>query len=114
METNEKTNMKTLASCMNTLYQDGFKENFMIKDGRMVGLDSSSSYIPSEIKIVNFYRFEGESDPGDNAILYALETYDGARGVLSDAYGAYADVRISKFMSEIEDIMKKTNPEIKL
>ncbi len=114
MEPYEKINLKTLASCMNTLYQDGFKENFMIKNGKMQALDSEKAYEPSEIKILNFYRFEGESDPADNAILYALETNDGIRGLLSDAYGPYADVKVTKFMTEVEDIMKKTNRDVKI
>jgi hypothetical protein len=113
MEPYERVNLKTLASCMNTLQADGFKENFMIKDGAMKALDTGKSYSPSEVKILNFYRFEGESDPADNAILYALETNDGIRGLLSDAYGPYADVKVSKFMTEVEDIMKKTNRDVK-
>jgi hypothetical protein len=113
MEPYEKVNLKTLASCMSTLYADGFKENFMVKEGVIHALDSDKKYSPSEIKILNFYRFEGESDPADNAILYALETNDGIRGLLSDAYGAYADVKVTKFMKEVEDIMKKTNPDVK-
>lgn len=113
MEPYEKVNLKTLVSCMNTLHADGFKENFMVKHGAMQALDSGKSYSPSEVKILNFYRFEGESDPADNAILYVLETKDGVRGLLSDAYGPYADVKITKFMTEVEDIMKKTNPDIK-
>ena len=114
MEPYEKTNLKTLATCMNELQSDGFNENFMIKDKSIVALDSNKQYEPSEVKILNFYRFEGESDPSDNAILYALETTDGVRGLLSDAYGPYADAKVSKFMTEVEDIMKKTNRDIKI
>ncbi len=114
MDTYERINLKTLAACMNRLYTEGFKENFMVKDGVLEGLDIGKSYSPSEVKILNFYRFEGESDPADSAILYALETNDGVRGVLSDAYGPYADIKITKFMKEVEDIMKKTNPDSKV
>jgi hypothetical protein len=113
MEPFEKINLKTLASCMKTLYAEGFKENFMVKEGAIHALDSDKKYTPSEVKILNFYRFEGESDPADNAILYALETKDGIRGLLSDAYGPYADVKVTKFIKEVEDIMKKTNPDVK-
>ncbi|HSH64462.1 MAG TPA: hypothetical protein VLB84_01370 [Bacteroidia bacterium] len=113
MEPYEKVDLKTLASCMNTLHTEGFKENFMVKEGVIEALEKGKSYSPSEIRILNFYRFEGESDPADNSILYALETKDGVRGLLSDAYGPYADVKVTKFMTEVENIMKKTNPDVK-
>jgi hypothetical protein len=114
MEPYEKTNLKTLAACMNKLQADGFTENLMVKENKIQALDSGKEYAPSEVKILNFYRFEGESDPADNAILYALETTDGIRGLLSDAYGPYADVKVTKFIAEVEDIMKKTNRDTKI
>ena len=40
-------------------------------------------------------------------ILYAIETSDGRKGVLIDAYGLYADDDTSSFMQEVE-IFKKT------
>ncbi|MEO6903868.1 MAG: hypothetical protein ABI315_12080 [Bacteroidia bacterium] len=114
MEPYEKTPLKTLASCMNTLYNDGFKENFMVKEGFLHGVDTGGKYDPLEVRILNFYRFEGETDPSDSAILYAIETKDGLRGLLSDAYGSYADEGVSKFMKTVDEIMKKTNPEKKI
>lgn len=98
---------------MNRLQAEGFSENFMVEGKTIHALDSDKEYVPSEVKILNFYRFEGESDPADNSILYALETSDGVRGLLSDAYGPYADVKVTKFIAEVEDIMKKTNRDIK-
>ena len=41
------------------------------------------------------------------SILYAIETSDGRKGVLIDAYGLYADDDTSAFMQEVE-IFKKT------
>lgn len=113
MESFERTNLKTLAACMNRLQGDGFNENFKVEGRKIHALDTDKEYAPSEVKILNFYRFEGESDPADNAILYALETNDGIRGLLSDAYGPYADTHVTKFINEVEDIMKKTNRDIK-
>ena len=57
--------------------------------------------------VVDFMRFEGASDPADNTILYVIETTDGVKGTLIDAYGSYADAKVTSFMQEVEEINKK-------
>jgi hypothetical protein len=44
------------------------------------------------------------------AILYAIETTDGRKGTLIDAYGYYADEEISAFMQNVE-IHKKISDD---
>ena len=43
------------------------------------------------MKIIKVYRFEGDSDPSDESIIYILEANDGLTGYSMDAYGAYSD-----------------------
>lgn len=104
--------MKTLASCLNKVIKDGYKENFKITEKGLQSLETERTYRPEEVHIVNFFRFEGESDPSDSAILYSIETNDGAKGTLTDAYGMYADPNIDKFIKEVESISKKHTVEI--
>ena len=111
MENSEKTHMKTLSSCMNKLKEDGFKEEYVVKANLLRSLDSGEGYASEHVKILNFYRFEGESDPSDSSILYALETNDGKKGLLIDAYGAYSDLDIGKFIVAVEEINKKNRGE---
>jgi hypothetical protein len=113
MDSPEKTELKTLAACINKLQADGFAESFMVREGKLTDSKSEKSYEPHQVKVINFYRFEGESDPADNSILYAIETSDGTRGMLTDAYGAYADESTSKFLRQVEEIMKQTTPGTK-
>lgn len=105
--------MKTLSECMIKLQNDGFKENFLVQEGKLVAPEAKKDYAPEDIKIVNFYRFEGISDPGDNSILYAIETNDGIKGVLTDAYGSYADDNTTEYVKKVEEITKKANPDLK-
>ena len=58
--------------------------------------------------MVNFFRFEGTSSPEDNAILYVIETSDGEKGTLVDAYGMYSDPYVDRFIKNVEDVNKKT------
>jgi hypothetical protein len=107
METpDEKITMKTLATVTNELVLDGYNENFMVEKNGLHAAGKEKIYKPEDVKINNFYRFEGESDPADNAILYAIETNDGKKGTLTDAFGPYSDINITKFIANVEEIHK--------
>jgi len=109
MEQVAKTeDMKSMVTCSNKLVQDGFTENFKIAEQGLLSPSKEQVYQPGDVSIVNFYRFEGYSDPADNAILYAIVTNDGVKGLLSDSYGPYADPQVAKFIQEVENISKKT------
>ncbi|XZF14268.1 hypothetical protein ACTHGU_21010 [Chitinophagaceae bacterium MMS25-I14] len=99
--------MNTLTSVVNKVVKQGYVDNFKITDRGMFSLSAERYFRPEQVKVINFYRFEGQSDPSDNAILYVIETSDGHKGTLIDAYGAYADPGIHKFMNLVEDMQKK-------
>ena len=101
--------MNTLTYCVNKAVKDGYVKNFKINDRGLCTEDSDTYYHPGQIKVSNYFRFEGQSDPGDNSILYVMETDDGIKGTLIDAYGAYADPKVNKFMQEVEELNKKTS-----
>jgi hypothetical protein len=94
--------MRDLAQSHNKLMQEGYESNFKATEEGLCCVETSKVYNPSEIHIVNFYRFEGISDPSDNSILYAIETTDGTKGTLIDAYGAYSDANVEKFMKQVK------------
>lgn len=98
--------MKSLSSCTNRMKEEGYKEDFQVNEDGLSTFDNSKNFKPEDVQIVNFYRFEGESDPGDNTILFVIETNDGTKGTLVDGYGAYADENVSKFIVEVEKIQK--------
>lgn len=99
--------MKDLASCTNQMKREGYEEDFQVnEEDAMTTFDHAKSFKPHEVRIVSFYRFEGVSDPGDNTILYVIETSDGTKGTLVDGYGAYADEHVAKFIVEVEKIQK--------
>jgi len=99
--------METLSEATNKAAEKGFTKSFKVLGKGLTTDDETKFYTPEEIRIDNFYRFEGYSDPMDNAILYLIETNDNVKGTLIDAYGAYADAKLSKFIHDVEDIQKK-------
>lgn len=108
---NENHEMKTMVSCTNMLYKLGFRTQFQATNKGLKSLTTKKVYNPEQVSIVNFYRFEGESDPADNAILYALETSEGEQGTLTDAYGLYGDTKVTSFITEVESLQKKVNKD---
>jgi hypothetical protein len=101
--------MKTLSECLNSLLAAGFEAQFKATKEGLKSLTTEKVYVPEDIKISSFYRFEGESDPADNSIVYAIETITGEKGTLTDAYGAYSDVHVAKFIKEVEEISKRAH-----
>ena len=104
----DKEEERSLVKVEEKLSKDGFTADFRVAEGRLHTMDNdrSKSYAANEVTIVDFYRFEGESDPDDMSILYAIETNDGVRGTISSAYGVYADTDTDEFLKQVEDLGK--------
>ncbi|MDX1629353.1 MAG: hypothetical protein R3345_11675 [Fulvivirga sp.] len=96
-------NLKTLSQVLNDLKDQGYTEDFNYQDGKLVILGSTDSYVPDEIIIRNEFRFEGESNPADSSILYALETSDSRKGTLVDSYGARSHSELEEFLKKADD-----------
>ena len=98
--------MSTLSEALNHAVKDGYVENFKMENGALTA-GKDVHYSAQDVKISNFYRFEGYSDPDENSILYLIEAKDGRKGTLVDAYGAYSDTKLAGFIRAVEEINKK-------
>lgn len=105
---NDKTTYMTgMQKCLNKLEEQGYTDQFKVEKKYLQSLtDSKKKYKAKDLNAVNFFRFEGDSDPDDMSILYAIETSDGRKGTLIDAYGNYSDDDTGAFMQDV-DISKK-------
>lgn len=106
--TDKFTYMPDITSCLKKVEEKGFTDQFQAKGSFVECLGNNKVYFPEDIAVVNYYRFEGPSNPDDMAILYAIETIDGRKGTLIDAYGRYASEEVGDFMVAVENIQKKT------
>ena len=62
---------------------------------------------PDDFEIDDFYRFEGDSDPGDGMIVYAISSkIKNLKGIVVNAYGMYADNASSAIVKKLN-----ANPE---
>jgi hypothetical protein len=79
----------------------GFTESFTVEGERFRVSGTDQAYGPDEVRIAEYYRFEGTSDPDDMSVVYALESRDGVRGILTDAFGSYADPVIGRLLDRV-------------
>ena len=98
--------MNTLGGCINKVVTDGYKECFKVTSRGLYSTSRSRYYRPEQVQVIDSYRFEGQIDPHNNAIIYMVETSDGLKGTLIDAYGTYPDAGISQFVAQVEQIRK--------
>ena len=99
--------MNTLTAVVNKVVKSGYTDSFKVTKQGLYSSVKANYYNPSQVRIINFYRFEGQSDPADNTILYVIETDDDQKGTLIDAYGPYSDEATNKFMNEVEEMQKQ-------
>ncbi|MGZ5253651.1 MAG: hypothetical protein ACXWV4_04725 [Flavitalea sp.] len=100
--------LNSLSSCLNKVVSDGYTVDFKVVDEGLKALQTEKVFKAEDVNVVNFFRFEGQSDPDDMSILYVIETIDGTKGTLVDAYGPYADANVNNFILEVENFHKKT------
>jgi hypothetical protein len=106
VESKEKINMQSLASILNSLTASGYETQFKVTGKGLLSLTTQKTFHPGEVKVVHFYRFEGESDPSDSSIVYAIEANNGEKGTLVDGYGTSGDSQVADFMQQVEKIHK--------
>ena len=81
----------TVTEAVKGLKQRGFNIDFNLEADRLHCPNPSLSLKPDEFSITEFYRFEGESDPADEAVVYAIESARGEKGLLVTGFGITAE-----------------------
>ncbi len=97
--------MDTLSETMNALKNKGYTTDFNLKNDHLVCAKCNEEVhiYPHEFEIEDTFRFEGESNPDDSSILYAIKSdkYN-LKGVLVNAYGVYADDMVSEMAKKFK------------
>ena len=92
----------TVTEALSQLRQQGFTRDYNLKSDHLKCQQDALELHPADFDIVDVYRFEGMTDPGDETVVYAIrETGTGQRGTLVDAYGPYADALSSEMARKL-------------
>jgi len=79
----------TVSNAIDALRKQGFTIDFNL-EGDYLLCDNGKIHV-NDFNIVDVYRYEGNSDPSDEAAVYAIESTSGLKGILVTSYGAYAE-----------------------
>ncbi len=82
----------TVLDALRVLAADGFDTSFALIDGSVHDEACRTAHPIEQITALRVYRFEGPSDPDEEAAVYAVQCqHCGARGAIVTSYGPGAD-----------------------
>ncbi|HEX3009926.1 MAG TPA: hypothetical protein VHO90_20160 [Bacteroidales bacterium] len=106
METEQQKQLDPMVSVIKKLESEGFVTQFQASGEELTSLATNTVFKPEDVRIADFYRFEGQSDPEDNSIVYAIETNTGEKGTLIDGFSNSSDPEVSSFLLKVQEIQK--------
>jgi hypothetical protein len=92
----------TVTEAVGDLKRRGYTIDFNLAFDRIVCNETPVNLSPDEFEIVEVHRYEGNSDPGDEEVVYAIESKHGHKGILVDAFGLYADEVSSEMLEKLK------------
>jgi len=82
----------TLTEAIEGMRENGYVLDFNIAFDKIQCAQNGLCLNPDQFEITEFFRFEGNSDPADESVLYAIESKSGdIKGLLVDGYGTSSD-----------------------
>jgi hypothetical protein len=90
----------TVSEAVNGLKKRGFVVDFNLCENCLVC--EAGKFTPEQFSIVETYRFEGVSDPSDEAVVYGIESVNGLKGVLVNGYGISSEAMSDEIASKLD------------
>ena len=91
---------ETVSQAIAELRKRGFTYDFNLEENCITC--HPEKFSPGEFEIVDTYRYEGTTDPADEAIVYGIESHSGIKGVLVTSYGAYSDIMSDEMIKKLQ------------
>jgi hypothetical protein len=96
----ETAHYATVTEAINELRKKGFTRDFNLEENCIVC--HPERFQLDEFQIVDVYRYEGPSDPADEAAVYAIESKSGMKGILVAGYGATTDNMTADILEKLK------------
>ncbi|MCC6684767.1 MAG: phosphoribosylpyrophosphate synthetase [Bacteroidia bacterium] len=95
----------TVSEAINDLARRGYTTDFELLAEKecLTCHKTSINLSPDEFEIDEIYRFEGDTDPGDEMIVFAISAKKhNVKGIVVNAYGMYSDTATSKIIERLK------------
>ena len=87
----------TVTEAINLLRQQGYLTDFNIH-GNTLQADGDGA---DDFEVTDVYRYEGNSDPADEAVVYGIVSKSGIKGVLVTGYGDNSDTVSASLLAKL-------------
>lgn len=95
----QKFHYATVTDAIEQLKLQGYTLDFNLQENRLIA--GEHTYTADEFEIVDLYRYEGPSDPADEAVVYALASPSGIKGILVSGYGYTMDETAAETLKKL-------------
>ena len=96
-----KMHYDTASKAIEALNAQGYTVDFNLPENELVG--PNAKYDIVDFKINDIYRYEGNSDPADEATVYAIESKTGLKGIFVTGYGVSEDTHTSLMLEQLKN-----------
>ena len=95
-------NYDTVVEALNGLRSQGYTIDFNIQFDKLICSENKIILHPDDFMITRVFRFEGDSNPDDEEVVYSIESKDGSKkGVFVTAYGLYAETASDAMLKKL-------------
>jgi hypothetical protein len=95
----QKFHYATVTEAITQLKTQGYTLDLNLEKNQLKA--GENHYPADEFEIVDLYRYEGASDPADEATVYALASKAGVKGILVTGYGTSADETAEEVLKQL-------------
>jgi hypothetical protein len=105
----QKFHYATVTEATEKLQEQGFNLNLSLEGNHLKA--NNEAYPADDFEIVDLYRYEGVTDPADEATVYALASAAGQQGILITGYGYSADAQAEDVLKQLHYKYQQKNEE---
>ena len=92
----------TVVEAITRLREQGYINDFNLAFDKLICSKGQICLEPGDFEIVAVFRFEGDTNPSDEDVVYVVESKDGkVKGLFTGAYGTYADNLSGEMLKKI-------------
>lgn len=92
----------TVSAALEELTEKGYTVDFNIQEDRIINS-------PDDFQIMHVYRYEGDSDPGDEATVYGIKSSTGEKGVFVAGLSPFTEKSAAMVLNELSIRGRKDN-----